>query len=215
MERQAKDMKKMKHALLTLLVLVLASPLGAETGTDQVMWFSVSDSAKVEDIVGNFWLISDYRDAFGNPINAARVRVAGDGTSGDRFLTLFWQDETGNWETAEGATTALFDATDTSTYPMWQPADVTGYANADQLLELELGYVGNGANAEFATLATAQAYYRDLTSHISSGGVSLQDQIPWTPNTYAVPEPSSGLLLLVGGALLTLRRRQGSRSVRG
>ena len=210
MERQAKDMnmKKIKHVLLALLGLVLTLPLDAETGTDQVLWFSVSDSAKVEDIVGNFCLISDYKDVFGNPINAVRVRVAGDDAAGDKFLTLFWQDETGNWETAEGATTALFDAKDTSTYPMWQPADITAYANPDQLFELQLGYVGDGANAEFATLATAQAYYRDLTSHISSGGVSLQDQVPWAPELYAVPEPSGCLLLLVGGALLALRRKR-------
>ena len=205
MERQVTKMKKI---LLAFLGLASTLPLAAETGADQIMWFSVSETATIEDIVGHFWLIADYKDAFGNPINAARVRVPGGDASGDRYLNLYWQDGEGHWETAEGATTALFDATDASTYPMWQPADVTGYANADQLLELELGYVGNGANAEFATLATAQAYYQDLSSHISSGGVSLQPQTPWAPSTYAVPEPSGGMLLLVGGALLVLRRKR-------
>ena len=54
MERQAKDMnmKKIKHALLALLGLVLTLPLDAETGTDDA--------------------------------------------AGDKFLTLFWQDENGN-----------------------------------------------------------------------------------------------------------------------
>ncbi len=30
----------------------------------------------------------------------------------------------------------------------------------------------------------------------------------WAPSSYAVPEPSSGLLMLLGGALLALRRRK-------
>ena len=32
----------------------------------------------------------------------------------------------------------------------------------------------------------------------------------WKPSGYSVPEPSSGLLMLIGGALLALRRRRGA-----
>ena len=76
---------KMKKILLAFLGLASTLPLAAETGADQIVWFSVSETATIEDIIGNFWLISEYRDAFGNPINAARVRVPGGDASGDRY----------------------------------------------------------------------------------------------------------------------------------
>ena len=121
---------KMKKILLAFLGLASTLPLAAETGADQIVWFSVSETATIEDIVGNFWLISEYRDAFGNPINAARVRVPGGDASGDRYLNLYWQDGEGHWETAEGATTANSDTSGMAPTPSSRrsprPRPITG-----------------------------------------------------------------------------------------
>ena len=39
-------------------------------------------------------------------------------------------------------------------------------------------------------------------------GIDLNNFQPWSPNAYVVPEPSSGLLALIGAGLLALRRRR-------
>ena len=47
-----------------------------------------------------------------------------------------------------------------------------------------------------------------LASYISSGGMSVPTAGAWSPTSFAIPEPSSGLLMLVGCAVLALRRRK-------
>ena len=51
--------------------------------------------------------------------------------------------------------------------------------------------------------------YDDIKSHIySSSSMSMSLATPITSGTAHIPEPTSGLLMLVGGALLALRRRR-------
>ena len=47
----------------------------------------------------------------------------------------------------------------------------------------------------------------DVTGRTSSGWSSISGSTP-TPGPSGIPEPTSGLLLLVGGAMLALRRKQ-------
>ena len=47
----------------------------------------------------------------------------------------------------------------------------------------------------------------DFTGATSSGWTSISGSTP-TPGPSGIPEPTSGLLLLVGGAMLALRRKQ-------
>ena len=64
--------------------------------------------------------------------------------------------------------------------------------------------------SEFVLLACADALISALDSSgfLSSGGVSEQTQIPWSPEYYDItPEPSTGILLALGTVVLALRRR--------
>ena len=58
----------------------------------------------------------------------------------------------------------------------------------------------------------AQSYtYEQLASYIIhdwSGPGATPAIGPWVAESYAVPEPSSGILLLIGGGLLALRRKR-------
>ena len=49
----------------------------------------------------------------------------------------------------------------------------------------------------------------EIAGYIYSGGISgTSPTLPWTAGSFDIPEPSSGLLLLVGCAVLGLRRRR-------
>ena len=51
--------------------------------------------------------------------------------------------------------------------------------------------------------------YEELQKHMSFSATDMPGETPWSPDVFtAVPEPSSGLLVLLGGALLALRRRR-------
>ena len=50
--------------------------------------------------------------------------------------------------------------------------------------------------------------WADISSHVfSSSSMSMSMATPLTSGTAHIPEPTSGLLLLLGGSLLALRRR--------
>lgn len=80
---------------------------------------------------------------------------------------------------------------------------------------VELGYIDT-STYEWTTLAVSdERTYQDVSQYISSisNGIVALTVAPWTPINYtAVPEPSTGLLLLFGAVLFGLHRpREGVR----
>ena len=72
--------------------------------------------------------------------------------------------------------------------------------------------LGNWENGQWTMIAQSQSYtYAELVNHIienwSGPGATPAIQ-PWIATGYMVPEPSSGLLLLMGAGLLALRRKR-------
>ena len=72
--------------------------------------------------------------------------------------------------------------------------------------------LGNWENGTWTGIATSQSYtYAQLQSYIIhewSGPGATPAIEPWVAGGYVVPEPSSGILLLIGGGLLALRRKR-------
>ena len=72
--------------------------------------------------------------------------------------------------------------------------------------------LGNWENGQWVGIATSQSYtYAQLASHIIhdwSGPNAIPAMDAWIAENYVVPEPSSGILLLIGGGLLALRRKR-------
>ncbi len=72
--------------------------------------------------------------------------------------------------------------------------------------------LGNWENGQWVGIATSQSYsYAELASHIIydwSGPNARPAESIWVAGGYVVPEPSSGILLLIGGGLLALRRKR-------
>ena len=73
--------------------------------------------------------------------------------------------------------------------------------------------LGNWENGQWVGIAHSQSYtYAELANNIIQNwsGPEATPAIggPWIAEGYAVPEPSSGILLLIGGGLLALRRKR-------
>lgn len=86
-------------------------------------------------------------------------------------------------------------------------SDNTGYTNPSYIYTLELGYFTD--KGDWIMMASSQGEaYSTLEEQFHQGDeIWRPGQMAWTPDV-SVPEPSSALLMLVGGALLALKRRR-------
>ena len=90
--------------------------------------------------------------------------------------------------------------------------NLDGYESDAYLFYVEMVNYSTGDAANDYVVSTGYKYgYGDLVSqgYVSTGTVDANAAVTAAANMgSAVPEPSSGLLLLMGGAMLALRRRR-------
>ena len=193
---------------------------GVAFAGDDVLYWMVGDSATVEKD-GVTTSISSFFDSYGAPEGsafAARVRVTGgdiqDGQ--DVFLDLYipgYGVDTGNGDLG-------VEFSDVGGY--WgagvptgnqSPAGDFSAGTPEYSFIVELGNID--ASDNWTTVATsASATYSSLGDYIHETFDINPGQIAvWTPTTFTapVPEPSSGLLMAMGLALLALRRKRAER----
>ncbi len=88
-----------------------------------------------------------------------------------------------------------------------QYADISGY-NSDYTFVVEMLSADGSAWERGWTSGTPMTYEQlSLAGYVSEGGISAGSVNSWT-SSVTIPEPTSGLLLLVGGSLLALRRKR-------
>jgi len=200
-------------ALMTSTVLV---------ADEEILYWMVDDSSTVswwnEEGGRESGSVSEFLDTFGTPEEgsafAARIRVTGgniqDGE--DVFLDLYIPGY--GVDTGGGAYGVEFS--DVGSY--WGAGVPTGnqspsgdYAagSPEFCFTIELGNLDSSDN--WTTVAYGDpASYTSLSAYIHETFDLNPGQFAvWTSASFStdVPEPSSGLLLLIGGALLALRRK--------
>ena len=141
--------------------------------------------------------------------------------------TLYWQvtSDAGQtfeeaWLVAENASTHELsyltgvdsDGASPSSTALTQ-TDLAGYESAAYLFYVEMSNY-NSANNTYDTVATGYKWsYDELVSsgYVAANPLDVNNVIAAASGSNfgsAIPEPSSGLLLLIGGAMLALRRRR-------
>lgn len=197
-------LRKIQIAAWAALICV-----GMAQAEDTLIYFRIVDGFSIVDFYGNSttWDTS-YRSAEGYAIDSARVVVTGGDLTEETPLILGYV--AGNAFVSGADEIAL----DESPPPQTMYAFITDYASAEYSFAIELGSYDSG---EWTTLASsASLTYQQLQtgdgvngSYLTTYDATLpMPQGIWAPSSYNVPEPSSGLLALIGAGLLALRRRR-------
>ena len=151
-------------------------------------------------------------DAQGKKVNALRISVT-DNDGHKIYLNLASQSMADTAVVTWQSWMALPDG-DEDFYagPGYADLAVLDLSDTGQKFAIELGnYTQTGNDFNWVVLAgSAGSTLQDLIDggHIISTELSCQGSYDWKAAGYSVPEPSSGLLVLIGGALLALRRRR-------
>ena len=198
----------------------VALTAGVASAGDDVLYWMVDNSATVEKD-GVTTSISSFFENYGAPEGsafAARVRVTGgdiqDGQ--DVFLDLYMPgsgvDEGGGAWGVEFSDAGGYWGAGVPTGNQSPSGDFSA-GTPEYSFIVELGNID--ASDNWTTVATsASATYSSLGDYIHETFDINPGQIAvWTPTTFTapVPEPSSGLLMAVGLALLALRRKSAER----
>ena len=187
---------------------------GVASAEDDVLYWMIDDSAKVTPVggseavsVGDFF--SSHEMATEGSAFAARIRVTGGSITEDTFLDLYIPNygvDVGSGEYGmEFSTVGGYWG---SGVPTGNQSPLGSYSAAEYSFIVELGNIDSSDN--WTTVATSAATaYSDLADYIYQAfDPSPSPAAVWTPTTFNVPEPSGGLLTVIGLALLALRRKR-------
>lgn len=207
-----------KTAVLALSVSFTASRASAD---NDVLYWMVDGSSAMSGASQS--TVADFIGAYDAPSDssfAARVRVTGPGISSgdDVFLQIYCPDGSGGYSLEDGDLGYYLGDTGSGYWgagvPAGVPAPISTYSSGspEYSFIVELGNIvwsADGETGNWTTLAqSTPSSYSSLGAFITSAGSLGTPQISaWAPTTFTtVPEPSGGLMMALGIALLALRR---------
>ena len=203
-----------RHLLKMAAFVAALLTVGVASAEEDVLYWMIDSSAEVTkdgvtSTVGSFF--DNYEAPEGSAF-AARVRVTGGNITEDTFLDLYVpgygvDEGGGEWGVEFGDAGGYWGAG----VPTGNQSPIGAYSAGSPEFSfiVELGNIDSSDN--WTTVATsAAATYSSLAANIhQTFDINPGQTAVWTPASFqAVPEPSGGLLTLMGVALLALRRRR-------
>lgn len=196
---------------------LLASTYAVRAEDESVLWWMFDEDTSIKDINGSgatFTIdtLVGRGDAEGKTVNAIRIGAyKGDELLG--YLTINdGGPDGGNNLSYYSVPTEDFDSGGQSWDAGPTYANLGSYATtAGVSFMIELGNwdASLGAGKEWQILAHSDpGTMESLKNFIHVADYDIQGTLAWTGGSYSVPEPSSGLLILIGAGLLALRRRR-------
>ena len=184
----------------------------ASAGENDVLYWMIDSSATVEKDGVTSSVSSFFGEAPEGSAFAARVRVTGGNITEDTFLDLYVpgygvDEGGGEWGVEFGDAGGYWGAG----VPTGNQSPIGAYSAGSPEFSfiVELGNIDSSDN--WTTVATSAAKaYSDLADYIhQTFDINPGQLAVWTPTQFtAVPEPSGGLLTLIGFAVLALRRKR-------
>ena len=220
-------MKNVKHILLTLAAIAMFLCVRAD---DYLLYWEVKDTATIDGVLLDDY-VSWYAQAHNDfdeggksgKIAGARTVFYDAGGNGPALMNIY-DYAGGRWADTGFTDTFINDENVPTTVVGTGGGGMYSHFTASDPNELSFAIeLGNWENGEWVTLATSGTMsYSDLAVTSVDGmhilqmrdGIDVANFQPWAPTSYAVPEPTSGLLILIGAGLLSLRRGR-ARSGRG
>ncbi len=195
-------------------ILACAIYLTIAQAQASVLWWETNDPEDIEvaliDEDGN--LTGEKETAANLGVTDVRIRVSGGGAGDDTYLQMAYFDQaTGSLTIGTTPGSTVVEVPTYDVYAYLGP-DGYNYDNPAYSFTIELG---NWANGTWTVLAESEtATYAALAGHIApgGGGLDVPTALPWMPDQWhqyyvPVPEPGTALLIVLGCAVLALRRR--------
>ena len=202
-------------AALFLSGAVLLTPRSASADESSLLLWFVDNTPGVEGPDGTYTPVKDLPGWSADPdasTLAARVRMD-DASGGSVYLDMWYYDDVAQsfikdlgvqeaWVNEAGQAGVNYS-------PVPTGVDLDNVSFAVELGNMEYD-AGLGDYVWRQTLAWSDLVGGNelfQAGHISPGELSIPDHTPWSDMRFSsVPEPTSGLLTLLGGLLLALRR---------
>ena len=211
---------------LTTIVATLACCLFLNTFGGEVLYWMVDDAANVHYGDGSSVNIQTLvPDSFDTSL-AARVRVDGNGITDGVFLDFYFGNPNNPYDAGEVMPGEFGQDFYDNGSGYWGCGVPTGhksllneFSGPEFSFIIELGnYRYDEATDSDNWLTIATSASQSYSSLLNKGYVHTIGSIApsnlgvWNPHDfYAIPEPSSSLLILMGIGLLALRRKNGNR----
>ena len=212
-------MRKVLFRFALLAMAVLSAGISF-AGENDVLYWMIDDSSTVgwwndegEKVSGS---VSEFFDSYGaaeGSAFAARIRVTGGDITEDTFLDLYIPgyglDVGGGEYGVEFSQVGQYWGAGVPTGNQSPSGDYSA-GTPEYCFTVELGNIDSSDNWTTVAWSAATAY-SDLGNYIhQSFGLTPTTMAVWTPTSFStpVPEPSSGLLTVIGFAFLALRRKR-------